>query len=440
MTNPTFPNYLASRQSAVPQADNAAFNARLDAVVKTFGADWLGRDHSNPVQALWSRKDAQSANELLLLGDAIVNLSTADTRWMERQADLIKNGDAGTRAGALFELLGLNLFHAPGQQVLPATANNPGYDGSVILDDGSSLMLSIKNHGISSKEAEFRSKAEKAKDVFVETCETRRQRAFVRIAATKYPSDADWDRLRNDLPAIVQAKPPTGENLWSGWVQDIPAEFNPLSPNRVSYLFEIGAAYHPNEQKNFFENIRKGIANLENHQSSEPAQVCRALLLRLSANASIPDCVEWAKWYLGENPDTAVELILLYQAVPAMLDLVHGLSGITHCVVPVEGPRYQAWRRGDPRRHFTIRTLIGSVVSKPTRMVMTDSKGSNQVSIGKMYIYQRGDIYRFYPGGQAPISANISTPAPGILIHADIEGLGALQIIAPSNPELLLLP
>ena len=57
-----------------------------------------------------------------------------------------------------------------------------------------------------------------------------------------------------------------------------------------------------------------------------------------------------------------------------------------------------------------------------------------------MYVYQRGDIYRFYPGGPAPISANLSTPAPGILIHADIEGLGALQIIAPTSPELLLLP
>jgi hypothetical protein len=440
MTIPTIPNYLASRQSAVPQADNTAFNARLDAVVKTFGADWLGRDHSNPAQALWSRKDAQSTNELLLLGDAIVNLSTADARWVERQVDLIKEGDAGTRAGALFELLGLNLFHASGQQVLPAGANNPGYDGSVVLDDGSSLMLSIKNHGISSKELEFRSKAEQAKNAFVELCEARRQRAFVRILATKYPSDADWDRLRNDLPAIVQAKPPSGETFWSGWVQDIPGVFHPLSPTRVSYLFEIAAAYHPNEQKNFFENIRKGIANLEKHQSLVPARVCRALLLRLSANALIADCVEWAKWYLGENPDTAVELILLYQAVPAMLDLAHGISGITHCVVPVEGPRYQAWRRADPRRHFTLRTLIGSIIAKPTRMVMTDSKGGNRASLKGMYVYQRGDIYRFYPGGPAPISANLSTPAPGILIHADIEGLGALQIIAPSNPELLLLP
>ena len=50
MTISTIPDYLADRQSAVPQADRPAFNARLDAVVKAFGADWLGRDHDNPVR------------------------------------------------------------------------------------------------------------------------------------------------------------------------------------------------------------------------------------------------------------------------------------------------------------------------------------------------------------------------------------------------------
>jgi hypothetical protein len=250
-------------------------NFRLEAVAKRFGADWLVRDDGNPVQKLWSRKDAQSTNELLLLGDAIVNHSAADAIWVTRQVDDIKTGDAGTRAGALFKLLGLNLFHGPGQRVLPAPANNPGYDASIVFDDGSSLMLSIKNHGISSREAEFRAQAEQAKDVFVATCEAERRRAFVRIAATRYPGQADWERLRNDISAIVLARPLSNENFWSGAIQDIPAELHPLSPTRVSYLFQIAAAYHSNEQKNFFENIRKGIANLEKHQRSVPAEVCR---------------------------------------------------------------------------------------------------------------------------------------------------------------------
>lgn len=56
-----------------------------------------------------------------------------------------------------------------------------------------------------------------------------------------------------------------------------------------------------------------------------------------------------------------------------------------------------------------------------------------------MYIYQRGEIYRLYPAGST--SAEISRPSPGVLIHADIDGLGALKAKAFSlNSELLLLP
>ena len=206
MANLPVSDYLSNRLHALPEADRTELNARLDAVATRFGVQWLALDHGNPVQALWSRKDADSTNELLLLGDAIVNLSAADTAWVTRQIDDIKGGDAGTRAGALFELLGLNLFSQAGQRVVPAPAGNPGYDASVVFGDGSSLMLSIKNHGISRRESDFRVSAEQAKDVFVAACEARRQRAFLRIATTKYPTEADWDRLRNDIPTSFKKK------------------------------------------------------------------------------------------------------------------------------------------------------------------------------------------------------------------------------------------
>ena len=212
-----------------------------------------------------------------------------------------------------------------------------------------------------------------------------------------------------------------------------------MSSHRVSYLFQIAAPYHPNEQKKFFENIRAGIANLEKHQATVAPEVCRTLLLELSATASLPDCVEWAKWYLGEYPNSAVELILLYQAVPAVLDLARNISGITHCIVQVPGPRYQAWRSVDPRRHFAIRTLIGTVVREPTKMVMTDGKG-DQASLDGVYLYQRGDIYRYYSARSGSLNAKLSSPSPGVLIHAEIEGLAGLRMIASPNSELLLLP
>ena len=210
------PDHLANRQNALPEADRDELNARLDAVAKCFGADWLAGSGGNPIQVLWSRKDAQSTNELLLLGDAIVNLSAADPRWVQQEVDLVKTGDAGTRAGHLFELLGLNLFHVPGQRVIPAPANNPGYDASVVLSDDSSLMLSIKNHGISQMEAHFRAKAEEGKDAFLAACEAQRRRAFVRLAAPKYPGDADWARLQRDIGSLVAMAPTADENFWRG--------------------------------------------------------------------------------------------------------------------------------------------------------------------------------------------------------------------------------
>jgi hypothetical protein len=108
------------------------------------------------VQGLWQREDVLSTNELFLLGEAIVNLTTANPSWVAQKIREIKAVDTGQRAGAIFEMLGLNLFQGPNQRVEPAPANNPGCDGSVFFRDGSSLMLSIKNHGISAAELYFR--------------------------------------------------------------------------------------------------------------------------------------------------------------------------------------------------------------------------------------------------------------------------------------------
>jgi hypothetical protein len=65
-------------------------------------------------------------------------------------------------------LIGLNLFSAPGQRVVPAPANKPGFDGSVFLDDGSSPMVSIKNHGVSFHETAFLTEAKAIHTDFVE--------------------------------------------------------------------------------------------------------------------------------------------------------------------------------------------------------------------------------------------------------------------------------
>jgi hypothetical protein len=141
-------DYLSARQNVIREAEPADLNRLLETVASQFDTGWLEAENGNPVQELWRRKDAQSTNELLLLGEAIENLAAIDQSWVIRRIREIKDDDTGRRAGAIFELLGLNLFCGANQRVEPAPENNPGYDGLVFFSDGSSLMLSIKNHGI----------------------------------------------------------------------------------------------------------------------------------------------------------------------------------------------------------------------------------------------------------------------------------------------------
>ena len=85
-------------------------------------------------------------------------------------------------------------------------------------------------------------------------------------------------------------------------MEPLPAEWDPLSPRHLSKVFILGAPFHPNEQKNFEENIRKGVANMEKHCANVGPDVCRTLFLRVSATASMQECVKWTNDYFGQYP------------------------------------------------------------------------------------------------------------------------------------------
>jgi hypothetical protein len=116
------PDYLSERQNALSQnaGEKAVLNTYLETIASEFGLTWLESDGGNPVQKLWRSQDAMATNELLNLGRAVQNLLQADTRWTRRQIGRVKSSDQGQRAGAIFEILGLELFNRPGQQVHPA--------------------------------------------------------------------------------------------------------------------------------------------------------------------------------------------------------------------------------------------------------------------------------------------------------------------------------
>jgi hypothetical protein len=113
-------DYLAGRQTASLGTDLAELNENLDALARHFDLDWLTADEANPLQILWRSRDAFATNELLNFGDAVKNFEMVDSGWLEGQVSAIKSGDEGNRAGAIFELLGLNLFLSAGNKVAPS--------------------------------------------------------------------------------------------------------------------------------------------------------------------------------------------------------------------------------------------------------------------------------------------------------------------------------
>jgi len=429
-------DHLATRQNALPEASLEELNSFLDAVANHFGMNWLTAAGENPVQVLWGRKDALATNELLLLGNALTNLAGQDPKWVEQQVTKAKSSDQGQRNGALFELLGLNLFNVAGQTVEPAREDTPGYDGKVTLSDGSCVLLSIKNHGLSTHEQTFRQKADEVLRAFqVSMRKLNRNGLEIRTIATSHPSYPSWNDLSGSADAIIGGTYATDEGIWSGSIRPLSSEYNPLSDRDTSYTFLLAAPQHENEQKNFFENIRKGLANLQKHCASVPSNVCRAILLRLSATASLPQCQQWAEQYFRDWPDANVELILLYQVAPA-LDPVTGKTMITHCFITVRGPKHAGWKGATEARQIRGETLIGKISNVPLSPIV--SGGPSPINLDGFYTFQRGDIFRLYRSADGPL--NLENPAPGVMIHAVTDNLGTLSMRASPTGDLLLLP
>jgi hypothetical protein len=433
-------DYLSRRQNVVNQ-DPAAlpeFNAHLDALADRFGLSWLESDHGNPVQQLWRSTDALATNELLNLGRAVQNLSARNTRWTERQVNVVKSPNPGRRAGAIFELLCLDLFNRPGQQVVPAGDDQEGFDGRVDLSDGS-LLVSIKNHGLSSNESAFLQSADEIHREFVDILDRNNANELdVRIMALSQPTAADWKVLRGQIGDMVTGRKPADNPVWQGFLRRLDPSWRPLSSAHKSYAFLLLAPYHKNEQKNFEDKIAAGIANLEKHCSQVASDVCRVLFMRLSASASLPECEKWTKEYYGLYPATNVEVIVLYQAA-VTTDLSKGTSQISHYYVSVQGPKYQAWRDGGTSpRVFSLETLVGNIETKATRMVMTD--GTIQMDLNRAYVYQRSEINRHYDPQKGQTDAVLSNPAPGVFINAVFGNGLALKMKRPHEARLLLLP
>jgi hypothetical protein len=380
----------------------------------------------------------------------VQNFEKIDFTWLGRQVSIIKGPDEGNRAGAIFELLGLNMFASAGNHVIPAAGSNPGYDGTVESPDQSSLIVSIKNHGLTSYEKFFQQNARQLDHQFRKWLKEHRQSGIeLRIHCVRRLDTTAWVRLKQDVKNILDgqldgtAKNYKTKGQWTIILNHISSEYSPLSQNNISSVSFIYAPTHQNEQVKFVEDIRRGCSsNLVRHTANFPDNACRVLFVRLGASASIRNFIEWSGDYFMDFPQEKVGLIILYQSVAVTSN---GQTSLAHHVTPILGPQFATWANpvGSPERHLPHMSIfIGVIIQQAARKVIQSN--GRQIALDDAYSYQRGDIYRSYRLTEGSgVQFHLSNPAPGIKVHAEIgddRGSAVLQIISSDRGELLLLP
>ncbi len=199
--------YLAQRQNVVKGAPEE-LNAKLAALAVAFDEAWLAADDGHSLQSLWARRDALATNELLNFGDAVQRLQAESPDWLAGQVDTIKTGDAGQSAGAIFEIIALNLFSRNFCKVEPAPRAKPGFDGTLILNDGSRILISVKNHGLSSPERAFQARSKALDDTFqAQLARHGLKGVEANVLAKQHLDDTAWMSLTSDIDAcLAQAK------------------------------------------------------------------------------------------------------------------------------------------------------------------------------------------------------------------------------------------
>jgi hypothetical protein len=326
----------------------------------------------------------------------------------------------------------------------------PGFDGTLLLNDGARVLVSIKNHGLSSREREFLAEATAFDEEFKSQLDAHGLRDLdVSILAEKHLDSAGFQSMKTDIVnclADLKAGRCGGElnRPYTIFLAGMEAHYGPLSVFGKSSSCRIMVPIAPSEQANFEEAIRKGCENLYKYTKNETGDICRMIILRLSNTASIAKCRDWANWHFSEYPNDPVDIIMLYQAV-VTTDAASDTSSITHYVQVITGPQFLAWQKkkdGEMRRLPNMSFLVGVISSEQPRLLLT-SDGVKGVNMSDYYVYQRADAYQKVEL-QEGASVNLSNPASGIMIHAIFEQNGVPTMTLSSKAErekvLALLP
>jgi hypothetical protein len=440
-------DFTVGRNNPLENVGSAELNSLFCAVASAFGPPWLNQPSgANRIQALWSRQDGLATNQSAVLGDALNRLTPLNPEWIAQRIKAIKSETAKNRKGDLFELLGLSLFALDGQKVTGAPEMNPGYDGTIDFGGGALGRISIKDFGPSSHRKLFEGHAARVEQDVVGALQGLRMTGLgLRIAATRFPLQADWEKLRRAVGTIIsdwrtEWRTRHVGGIWTLTPQPPPTDGAQLGDGHLSYAIVVLSPHHSNEQRNVDSKIESACVNLSKHTSPQWADAARLLLIRVPESASPAQCMACAGQWLQARPEARVDSVIVYQPTVAAAS-TPGSSGIVHFIGIVTGPGFDRWRRtvGRPDLLIQARVLVGRCTNEPTKLLGTDGS-----LLGDQYIYQRGQIYTLSEAkADRTIVGNMTNPAPGIMVHTilRIPGQAGECVLSgkfPPDSELLL--
>ncbi|MFZ2060256.1 MAG: hypothetical protein WAU82_04550 [Candidatus Binatus sp.] len=413
---------MRGRNNPLRNVADAEINAKLASVVEWFGENWLEKGSKNPVQRIWHRQDGLATDELVILGDALQRLESENERWVQKTVNKIKTADDNNRSGAVFELIGLSLFEAGDQKVTCARDSNPGYDGEIVFQGGQRLLLSLKSYGDSVHEREIVRQSRLVEATFASAMQrTSRNGLGIRILATTFPSQSDWNSLRSAISSFTEARsgassaPFAINNIWGAMIHPLADSFSPLSAQYLSYVMLVLVPFHKNEQQNLIAKVEAACANFAAHPGPGSPQVCRAAFIRLPPSGSVVICQKTVRQYFSDTPDSPIDGVILYQPTVSR-DLKTSQSIITHYLAFAGTVKFETWSATLPHP-MSIRTIVGGVSTKPTQMMLND--GTISVPIDGCYAFQSGNVYReFRLNEKGESTSELGSPAPGVLTHA----------------------
>ena len=391
----------------IPKDLNVAIaREAIKEVKRDFTLEWLesniGADH--PIKKLWGRTDIFATDQLFLLGYSLKKIKTINQKWLSDAIKSIKGDDIGKMRGTILEAFVASQFHNPPDKVvdLPVSLINPGYDIQVKLSDGSEIYIQVKNNS-ALENFQINENVSYIEDILVSNLRNRALNVIIYKADKKDPTDSDWYRLRNQLPAIMQNVPEgkgIAEEIEGGWyisVSDISKSISYLHPSKPTYNRLLIIPFSKPEKDNLLAKISDACSVLKKKSITDTEDSINLAMLCVPIEAPFTLCSELAHQYFGENPEKRASGILFYKSGP-VTDIQNKQSFLAHAFHMVLRNEKKDWLKvhkallpikldiGIGRGVFSVDGIDNSDIYN-----IIDA-GPRKIKIDDQHFYQSGQI------------------------------------------------